>query len=202
MGELREARPVGVHHKDVATATIFSALCEEDFGAVGRPGWIGIFFPAARMGELAHMTAIGIGREDSGCGLAVVEKALPGDAASVTAGGCGGRSTLLLPGCRLAAGRQQRDQHADNKERWKTSFHRDFSFLSLAFSREEWPRLLPTLLLEADLLIEPGASPSLIQPEIEIYQRVYTPNTSVASVEIPRAKAFTSSSSPQLQGSR
>jgi hypothetical protein len=48
--------------------------------------------------------------------------------------------------------------------------------------------LLPTLLLDADLLIEPGASPSLMQPGIEIYQLVYTPNTSDASVEIPRAK--------------
>jgi hypothetical protein len=43
-------------------------------------------------------------------------------------------------------------------------------------------------LLDADLLVEPGASPSSIQPGIEIHQLVYTPNTSDASVEIPRAK--------------
>jgi hypothetical protein len=110
VGELLEARPIGVHQKDVATATIFPALCEDEFGAVGRPGGSGVFFPVDRVRELAQIAAISVGREDRGRGLLVIQKALPGDAASVNVGGCGGRPTrlLLLPiAHRIPVARQQ-----------------------------------------------------------------------------------------------
>ncbi len=132
VGELHEARPIGVHQKDVATATILPALCEDDGGAVGRPGGPSVFFPVDRVRELAHIAAISVGREDRGRGLVMIQKALPGDAAQVSVGGCGGRRSRLLHGCRLPTGYQQRGQQADHEERWKTSSHRCFPFLWLS----------------------------------------------------------------------
>jgi len=119
VGELLEAAPVGVHHPDIAGAT-GSDTREEDFGAIGGPLGKAVLLPLARLGELAHVAAVGLGREDRGRGLVRIQKALPGDAPFEAGGGlrrpgrCR-RHAAVLAWCGLPTGGLQRGQQAEHE---------------------------------------------------------------------------------------